>query len=221
MLSPKFILFSVIGMCLLLTILAMNGPGSAAADQAPIPKTSELTGAAKPIPTATRQPVLATATLDMARLAKSNTIDEADNARWSLVRGSPSGAKLYQSKTGVDWKTLRQVSQSGTFTLPAGKFWSFNQTFRDGVGYKIASGVLAGGHCALATVFRVAASRAGLPTEARQHRSPIPGFTLAESVNIWWGRDDLIVRNPTAQDLTLAWALTPDAITVSVISGKN
>ena len=142
--------------------------------------------------------------------------DEADNARWSLVRDIPAAARLYSANTGVDWATLRQVNQSGSFSLPAGSTWSFNQTFQDGVGYKIASGVLAGGHCALATVFRVAAIQAGLPTEAKPHLWPIPGFPLSQTVNIWWGRDDLRIDNPTGQNLSLNWVLTPDGVSVTV-----
>jgi hypothetical protein len=81
----------------------------------------------------------------------------------------------------------------------------------------MASGVLAGGHCALATVFRGAAIQAGLPAEAKPHLWPIPGFQLSETVNIWWGRDDLLVHNTTSQDLSLAWELTPQGVGVSVV----
>jgi len=142
--------------------------------------------------------------------------DEADNTRWSLVRDSSGAAGLYSADSGVDWADLRQVSQSGSFSLPAGSSWSFNQTFQGGAGYKIASGVLAGGHCALATVFRGAAMQAGLPAEAKPHLWPIPGFPLSQTVNIWWGRDDLRIDNPTSQNLLLEWELTPDGLTVTV-----
>jgi hypothetical protein len=155
---------------------------------------------------------LGSAFLDLNRLVT----DEADNARWSLVRDSSAAAGLYSADTGVDWPALRRVSQSGSFQLPAGSTWSFNQTFQGGVGYKMASGVLAGGHCALATVFRGAAIQAGLPAEAKPHLWPIPGFQLSETVNIWWGRDDLHIHNPTGQNLALDWDLTPDGVTVSV-----
>jgi hypothetical protein len=142
--------------------------------------------------------------------------DEADNARWSLVRDTPAAAGVYSADSGVDWAALRQVSQSGSFPLPAGSSWSFNQTFQGGVGYKIASGVLAGGHCALATVFRGAAIQAGLPTEAKPHLWPVPGFQLSQTVNIWWGRDDLRIDNQTGQDLALEWELTPDGVSIAV-----
>jgi VanW like protein len=156
---------------------------------------------------------LGSAFLDLNRLVT----DEADNARWSLVRDSSAAAGLYSADNGVDWPALSGVSHSGSFQLPAGSTWSFNRTFQGGVGYKMASGVLAGGHCALATVFRGAAIQAGLPTEAKSHLWPIPGFQLSETVNIWWGQDDLLVHNATSQDLSLAWELTPQGVGVSVV----
>jgi hypothetical protein len=163
---------------------------------------------------------LGSAFLDLNLLAENNSIDEADNARWSLVRGTPTESQVYGEGNGVDWAALRYVSLSGTYRVAAGGMWSFNQTFQEGHGYKIASGVLAGGHCALATVFRAAAIRAGLPNQAHPHRWPIPGFPLTESVNIWWGRDDLAIENTTAQTLYLAWKLSPEGIEVSVASGQ-
>lgn len=159
---------------------------------------------------------LGSATLDLGLVAKGSSIDDADNVRWSLVRTTGDTNGLYTSQSGVDWKALRQVTRSGSYALPAGSTWSFNDTFQEGVGYKNASGVLAGGQCALATVIRGAAIRAGLPNKANPHRYPIPGFVLAETVNIWWGRDDLTVQNPTGQDLVIAWELTPKGVSVSI-----
>jgi len=57
---------------------------------------------------------------------------------------------------------------------------------------------------------------AGLPTEARPHAWPIPGFTRQETVNIYWGRDDLAVHNTTGWDLYLVWALSPSGVEVRV-----
>jgi hypothetical protein len=154
--------------------------------------------------------------LDLLDLARYSSLDEADNVRWSLVRGSALEEGLIHDEDGVNWKALRNVTLSGSFRVPAGSRWSFNTVFQGGKGYKKAAGVLAGGHCALATVFRVAALRASLPTQARQHRYPIPGFILSETVNIWWGRDDLYISNPTKQGFLLAWRLEPGGVTVTV-----
>jgi hypothetical protein len=162
--------------------------------------------------------LLGTAFLDLNQLARANSIDEADNARWSLVRGTPAQGDVYSQASGVDWQTLRTLGQTGSYDLPAGNTWSFNETFGGGPGYKIASGVLAGGHCALATVFRAAAIQAGLPNQAIPHEWPIPGFPLDETVTIWWGRDDLLVHNPTGQDLSLNWDLSPQGIKISILS---
>lgn len=156
------------------------------------------------------------ATLDLVALAQTNSIDEADNVRWSLIRRSPAATLVYREGAGVDWVALRGVTQSGTILLPAGFTWSFNETFKEGVGYKEAGGIIAGGHCALATVFRAAATQAGLPTESRPHATPIPGFPLDETVNIYWGRDDLLVHNPTGRDLYFIWEVTPERVEVSV-----
>jgi hypothetical protein len=112
---------------------------------------------------------------------------------------------------------LRSVSATGTILVPAGFPWSFNETFQQGPGYKEASGILAGGHCALATAFRGAAAEAGLPVEYRTHRTPIPGYSLKESVNILWGRDDLIVQNNTDRDLYFVWSLDADRVTIAVL----
>jgi hypothetical protein len=160
---------------------------------------------------------LGSAFLDLNQLAEQNSIDESDNARWSLVRGTPAGSRVYDSANGVNWEALRQVTASGSYRIPAKASWSFNNTFADGPGYKIASGVLAGGHCALATVFRAAAIQANLPTQAIPHRYPIPGFPLNETVTIWWGRDDLTVENTTAEALDLNWALSPGGIEISIL----
>ena len=162
--------------------------------------------------------LLGSAFLNLDWLASANSIDEADNARWSLVRGTPGQAEVYSPASGVDWETLRTLSQSGSYNLPDGNTWSFNETFGGGPGYKMASGVLAGGHCALATVFRAAAIQAGLPTQASPHRWPIPGFPLNETVNIWWGQYDLLVHNTTGKDLSLDWELSPQGIKIFIRS---
>ena len=161
---------------------------------------------------------LGSAFLDLEQLARANSIDEVDNVRWSLVRGTPGEAEVYSPAGGVDWQALRSLSQSGSYNLPAGSTWSFNATFGDGPGYKVASGVLAGGHCALATVFRAASIQAGLPTQASPHRWPITGFPLDETVTIWWGIADLVVHNNTGQDLQLFWNLSPQGIKILIRS---
>jgi hypothetical protein len=156
------------------------------------------------------------ATLDLAALNKSNSLAEVDNVRWSLVRSTGDYSQLYNAKTGVDWAALRKVTRSGSYALKAGATWSFNATYQEGVGYRIAAGVIAGGQCALATVIRGAAIKAGLPNQAKPHRYPVPGFPLAQTVNIWWGRDDLTIRNPISHDLTIAWKLTPESVSISI-----
>lgn len=161
--------------------------------------------------------VLGQASLNLDEFARTNSMDEADNIRWSLVRRTPTAAQVYQQGSGVDWDRLRGLSQKGTILLPAGFMWSFNETFQKGPGYKEAAGILAGGHCALATTFRAAAIQAGLPTEARPHAQPIPGFPQDQTVNIYWGRDDLLVHNTTDQDLYFVWAITPDNLEISVM----
>jgi hypothetical protein len=162
--------------------------------------------------------LLGSAFLNLNWLASANSIDEADNARWSLVRGTPGEDEVYSSASGVDWQTLRTLSQSGSYNLPAGNTWSFNETFAGGPGYKMASGVLAGGHCALATVFRAAAIQAGLPNQAFPHQWPIPGFPMGETVTIWWGQYDLLVHNTTGRDLSLDWELSPQGINIFIRS---
>ncbi len=180
-------------------------------------KASQAVQAAarKAKPASTR---LGSAFLDLEELARADWIDEADNARWSLVRGTPGQDEVYSPGNGVDWQMLRTLSQSGSFDLPAGATWSFNDTFGGGPGYKMASGVLAGGQCALATAFRAAALQAGLPNQAIPHQWPVPGFTMDETVTIWWGRDDLRLNNPTGQALKLGWELSPQGITISIRS---
>ena len=162
--------------------------------------------------------VLGSAFLNLGWLASADSIDEADNARWSLVRGTPGQDEVYSPSGGVDWQTLRMVSQSGSFDLPAGNTWSFNDTFGGGPGYKMASGVLAGGQCALATAFRAAAIQAGLSNQAIPHQWPVPGFPMNETVTIWWGQYDLLLHNTTGADLSLDWELTPQGIKVSIRS---
>ncbi len=171
---------------------------------------------AKPEAIVASQVEPAQAVLDLNQLAQAYSIDEADNVRWALARRTPTAGRVYRPETGVDWTALRTVSQTGTLLLPTGFGWSFNEVFQQGPGYKQAAGVLAGGHCALATLFRAAADAAGLPTQAHPHARPIPGFSDQETVNIWWGRDDLVVHNNTAHDLYFVWQLTPQAVTASI-----
>ena len=161
---------------------------------------------------------LGSAALDLNALARIDNVDESDNIRWSLVRNTPAGSALYNPASGVDWAALRNVTAAGFFKVVTGFPWKFNTIFGDGDGYKQASGVLAGGQCALATVFRAAAMQAGLPTKALPHASPVPGFPQDETVTIWWGTYDLKITNPTGQDLYLVWKLTPDSVKVSIES---
>jgi hypothetical protein len=147
-------------------------------------------------------------------------LDEADNVRWSLIRRTPAAAQVFDGRN-VDWEALRTIEASGTILVPHGFTWSFNETFQRGPGYKQASGILAGGHCALATVFNGAAKAAGLPTSYKQHRTPYPGYALSECVNIYWGRDDLRIQNVAAADFRFRWALTSDALTVEVLPGPH
>jgi hypothetical protein len=155
--------------------------------------------------------------LDLNALARGNSPAEVDNVRWSLVRRTPQAAAVYKPETGVDWQALRGVATWGTILVPAGFSWSFNETFKQGPGYKQASGILAGGHCALATLFREAADVAGLPTHYRTHATPIPGYSLQESVNILWGRDDLVVDNTSGRDLYLLWSVGAEQVKLVVV----
>lgn len=195
---------------------------SRSAAQADAPAVGEAAPLAKGQTSALRQPVsLSTPgeALGRASLALTNglPLDEADNLRWALVRRHALAGEVYDGQRGVDWEALRQVVAEGDILVPAGFTWSFNETFQQGPGYKQASGILAGGHCALATVFNAAARAAGLPTAYRQHRTPFPGYPLDQSVNIYWGRDDLRVENTTGADLELRWQLDAGAVTVHVL----
>jgi hypothetical protein len=219
---PEFAVLAAVALSLLLAVLFIANAGTAnAAPQAGLDPSTQAGGGApqssNQAPTVPSRGSLGKATLDLGQLTKTDNIDESDNVRWSLVRGTPAGLPLYNASSGVNWKALRQVTQAGQIPLAAGATWSFNQAYQEGTGYKNASGVLAGGQCALATVFRVAADRAGLATAAKPHKYPIPGFALAETVNIWWGRDDLRIQNNTKQAVVLAWLLTPQGVTVSVL----
>jgi len=222
MFSPKIAILATVGMCIVLgaVLLSIQGAGAGATPAIAAPLGSS--GPAVPqsntkASTSAAAQTIGSATLSLSSVAKASSIDDADNVRWSLMRTTGDTGGVYSSKSGVDWVALRQVTRSGSFSLAAGSTWSFNATFQEGVGYKQASGVLAGGQCALATVIRGAAIRAGLPNKAKPHRYAIPGFALADSVNIWWGRDDLTVQNPGAQALTIAWELTPQAVTVKIL----
>jgi hypothetical protein len=217
----KFAFAAALAVCVLLWVgLTSAQTVSGSTGQVPAVNDSPQTGLPAASPPLLDTPALGSAYLDLNLLAEVNSIDEADNARWSLVRGTSAESEVYSSVSGVDWGTLRQINATGRFRVTAGITWSFNAAFADGHGYKIASGVLAGGHCALATVFRAAAINAGLLTGAKPHRYPIPGFPLNQTVNIWWGRDDLTITNTTAQDLDLAWTLSPGGIEISVIPSQ-
>jgi hypothetical protein len=211
--SPKVLVFGTFLVSLLLAVILLSAPGVEAQPLPTALPSPEDAMVDTSTPAAAAQG-MGKATLDLTLLAKVNNIDEADNARWSLVR-SVSGTP----QATVDWKKLRQVSAMGSITLPAGASWSFNGTYGgDTTGLKVASGVLAGGQCALATVFRAAAMRAGLTTKASQHRSPIPGFPMSETVNIWWGSYDLVIKNTSGHDISMDWSLTPASVVVSINS---
>jgi hypothetical protein len=208
------LLMSVVMACLLLSLGRSQPTQPARAGRSNQAAARRRT----PVPAAQGATLLGSAFLDLGQLARVNSIDEADNARWSLVRGTSTDGEVYSQVSGVDWQALRTFSQSGAYTLPAGNTWSFNETFGGGPGYKNASGVLAGGQCALATVFRAASIQAGLPNQAIPHQWPIPGFPVDETVTIWWGRDDLLIHNPTGRDLSLKWDLSPQGIKISILS---
>ena len=218
--SPKFLVLGAMAVSLLLAVILLAMPGaksgglanSPAASSAPVGQTTQVVQAASD----PAGPAVGSATLDLGLLAKSHNLDEVDNVRWSLVRSKASAAGLYDPQTGVNWRVVRTGSTEGSFALAAGSSWSFNDTFGGGAGYKIASGVLAGGQCALATVFRAAAMKAGLATQASPHRTPIPGFPQNETVNIWWGSYDLVIRNTSGRDLSMNWSLSPAGVTVSI-----
>jgi hypothetical protein len=215
--SPKFLVFGALFVSLMLAFILLSAPG-VEAQPLPTALPSLENAMQSPISTpAAAAQVMSKATLDLTLLTKVNNIDEADNARWSLVRSVSGAFGVYTPQAAVNWKELRQVSASGRIALPAGASWSFNATYGgDTTGLKVASGVLAGGQCALATVFRAAAMRAGLTTTASQHRSPIPGFPMSETVNIWWGSYDLVIKNTSGLDISMDWSLTPASVVVSI-----
>ncbi len=161
--------------------------------------------------------------LGVATMSLLGTIplDEADNLRWSLVRRTPAAATVYTPQSGVAWDILRRIEAEGDIFLPADFIWSFNETFRDGPGYKKASGILAGGHCALATAFNAAARAAGLPSQYKPHRTPFSGYAPEQSVNILWGRDDLTVKNALGSDLCFHWRLSREAVTIQIVSATG
>lgn len=216
--SPKFLVLGAVAVSLLLAVIFLAGQGAQPGARAPAqaaasaPTPQSVPGARN----APAGPAAGSATLDLVLLAKSHNLDEADNVRWSLVRSKPGADGLIDAQTGVKWAVLRTGSTEGSIPLPAGESWSFNDAFGGGTGYKNASGVLAGGQCALATVFRAAAMKAGLATKASPHRTPIPGFPQNETANIWWGTYDLVIRNTSGQDLSMNWSLTPASVTISI-----
>ncbi len=221
--SPKFLVLGAVLVSLMLAVILLSAPGAQAGalttgQDAP---TTTGQGGGRVSSSAENQAqgkagVLGSATLDLILTAKQDNIGESDNVRWSLVRGTSSAAGLFNAKSGVDWSALRKVSTSGTIRLPSGASWSFNDTYGGGVGYKVASGVLAGGQCSLATAFRAAAMKAGLVTKATPHRRPIPGFPHDETVNIWWGSYDLVITNNSGRDLSMDWQLTPAEVIVTI-----
>lgn len=174
-------------------------------------------------------PVMGSFTMSLS--ANTFNVEEADNVRWSLIRRSSEGAALYDiwDKT-TNWQGVRQMNMAGSITMPRGQMWSFNSIFRAGVGYRRASGILAGGHCALASAFKVAADNAGLPTEIdKKHTNkkgeplPIPGFSWEDSVSIHWGgpEHDLRVLNDTGRDLRFLWTLSGDTLKIDVASAPS
>ncbi len=224
--SPKFLVFGAVLVSVLMAVVLLSVP-SAASGTAAAGQAASSAGNAAAGPPEQRQPasqeqdqghgaVLGSATIDMNLLAKQDNVGEADNVRWSLARSSPAGGGLYDASRGVDWAALRKLSLSGSIRLPAGASWSFNNTYGGGAGYKVASGVLAGGQCSLATAFRAAAMRAGLETKATPHRRPIPGFPQNETVNIWWGTYDLVIKNTSGRDLSMDWQLAPVDVKISI-----
>jgi hypothetical protein len=173
---------------------------------------------------ASNGPVMGSFTMDLS--ANTFNQDEADNVRWSLVRRTSEGAALYDiwDKT-TNWQGVRQMNKAGSITMLQGKVWSFNSIFRAGVGYKRASGILAGGHCALASALKAAADNAGLPTEFdKKHSPPIPGFSAEDSVTILWGGSserDLRVLNDTGRDLQFVWSIQGDTLKIDVAQAPS
>jgi hypothetical protein len=113
---PKFLVFGALLVSLLLAVILLSAPG---VEAQPLPTAlPSLIDATTSTPASTAQG-MGKATLDLTLLAKVNNIDEADNARWSLVRSVSGAFGVYTPQATVDWKELRQVSVSGSITLPA------------------------------------------------------------------------------------------------------
>ncbi len=224
--SPKFLVFGAVLISVRLATVLLAGPSAAAGPAATGQVANGVANAASGPPEQSQPAsqeqgqghgaVLGSAIIDMNLLVKQDNVGEADNVRWSLARSSPAGGALYNASRGVDWAALRKLSLSGSIRLPAGASWSFNDTYGGGAGYKVASGVLAGGQCSLATAFRAAAMKAGLETKATPHRRPIPGFPQNETVNIWWGTYDLVIKNTSGRDLSMDWQLAPVDVKISI-----
>ncbi len=215
--SPKFLVLGAVAVSLLLVVIFLSGQGAkTGARPLALASVSAPEAQSAPAQGASSGQVIGSATLDLVLLAKSHNLDEADNVRWSLVRAKTGASALIDAQTGVKWTELRKGSTEGSIPLPAGASWSFNDTYGGGTGYKNASGVLAGGQCALATAFRAAAMKAGLATKASPHRTPIPGFPQNETANIWWGTYDLVIRNTSGRDLSMYWSLTPAEVRISI-----
>ncbi len=221
--SPKFLVLGAVLVSVLLAIALLSAPpaeaGTSAAGLAANSTGGAQSGNAAQSPSSSQEhgsAVLGRATIDMDLLAKQDNVGEADNVRWSLARNTSAGDALYNANRGVDWTALRKLRLSGSIRLPAGASWSFNNTYGGGVGYKVASGVLAGGQCSLATAFRAAAMHAGLETKATLHRRPIPGFPQNETANIWWGTYDLVIQNTSGQDLLMDWQLAPADVKITI-----
>jgi hypothetical protein len=217
--SPKFLVLGAMLVSLLLAVMLLSAPPAEAGALTGGNGSPGTPGAqSAKAPAANQAQVkseeLGSSTLDLNLLARQDNIGEADNVRWSLVRGTGAAAGLFDAQSGVNWTALRKVSASGTIRLAAEASWSFNKTYGGGVGYKIASGVLAGGQCSLATAFRAAAMKAGLVTKASPHRRPIPGFPQDETVNIWWGSYDLVIENTSGRELSMDWNLTPASVEI-------
>lgn len=203
----------------------------AAADFEPIPllpAAPTLAPLATSVPTPVPVPVVAGSlgnyTYDLN--AGTFNIQEADNVRWALLRRTVAGTRLWskpddENPNGlVDWGRLRTLTGSGALTIPTETPWSFNAQFRAGVGYRQASGILAGGHCSLASALKAAADNAGLRTEFdKKHSLVIPGFAAETSVSILWGgpEHDLRVYNDTGADLRFAWRIVGDNLTIDVV----
>ncbi len=206
----------------LVGVIPVHAPTQASkapkANVQPNPQTSLQTNPqANPLPVVPLATV-GQAALDLNLLSRTFAPDEADNLRWSLIRRTPAAAQVYSPDSGVNWDALRQLSGSGTILLLAGSDWSFNETFQEGPGYKVADGILAGGQCSLATIFNAAAIKAGLPSEWHRHSVPIPGFAWNISVDIYWGSDDLIIHNNTGKNLAFVWSLTANSASVKIIT---